>query len=90
MEPNKNYFSLKWSIPKRLNATWELVQSLVIAYKSGREYKESWLMTIIRLVGLVIPEVAAHCPQDYVNATLFGSLPLDFQNPIHQRDIKID
>ncbi|XP_059454892.1 triacylglycerol lipase OBL1-like [Corylus avellana] len=89
VEPNKNYL-LKWSIPKCLNAIWELVRSLIIPYKKGREYKESWLMTIIRLVGLVIPGVAAHCPQDYVNAILLGSLPPDLQNPIHRRDIEID
>jgi hypothetical protein len=89
-EPNKNYFSLLWAIPKFVNAVWELLRSFIIPYTKGPDYKESWLMKMVRVVGLIIPGLAAHSPQDYVNATRLGSLTLDFQNPIYQRASKLD
>jgi len=81
-EPNKNYFALLWAIPKRVNAVWELLRSFIIPHTKGPGYKESWSMRIVRVVGLVFPGVAAHCPQDYVNATRLGSLPQDLQTPV--------
>ncbi|KAE8100160.1 hypothetical protein FH972_018085 [Carpinus fangiana] len=81
LEPNKNYGGLLWVIPNCVNAVWELVRSFIIPYTKGLEYKESWLMKMIRVVGLVFPGLAAHCPQDYVNATRLGSLALDPRKP---------
>ncbi|KAL9385941.1 hypothetical protein Peur_022951 [Populus x canadensis] len=72
-EPNKNYFSLLMAIPKFLNAVWELIRSFIIPCLKGPDYRESWLMTLIRVVGLVIPGLSAHCPQDYTNSTRLGS-----------------
>ncbi|KAF2324370.1 hypothetical protein GH714_013173 [Hevea brasiliensis] len=74
-EPNKNYFNLFWAIPKNLNAAWELIRSFIIPCVKGRNYGESWFMTLFRIIGLAIPGLSAHIPQDYDNSTRLGSLP---------------
>jgi len=73
-EPNKNYFSLFWVIPKILNAVWEVIRGFLLPLFLGKEYKQNWFMTLFRLVGLIIPGLPAHSPADYVNATQLGSL----------------
>ncbi|MED6145948.1 hypothetical protein PIB30_029801 [Stylosanthes scabra] len=73
-EPNKNYFSVFWVIPKILNAVWELVRGFFLPLVKGKEYKETWFMTLARLFGLMIPGLSAHLPPDYVNVTRLGSL----------------
>ncbi|KAJ4841534.1 hypothetical protein Tsubulata_001738 [Turnera subulata] len=75
-EPNKNYFSLLWFIPKRVNAGWELVRSFILPIVKGRDYRETWLLTLVRIFGLAIPGIANHCPQDYNNSTRLGNLPV--------------
>ncbi|XP_057973892.1 triacylglycerol lipase OBL1-like [Malania oleifera] len=74
-EPDKNYFSMWWAIPKSLNALWELSRSFIIPYMEGPDYKEGWFLRLFRVIGLFIPGLSAHSPQDYVNSTRLGYLP---------------
>ncbi|TXG52423.1 hypothetical protein EZV62_021592 [Acer yangbiense] len=73
-EPNKNYFNLLWIVPKYLNAVWELIRSFIIPYTTGPDYRESWFMRFARVIGLVIPGLPPHGPQDYNNVTRLGSI----------------
>ncbi|KAK6128686.1 hypothetical protein DH2020_037574 [Rehmannia glutinosa] len=75
-EPDKNYFSIKWVIPKMINACWELIRSFVISYRKGADYEEGFLLRMIRVVGIIMAGLPAHCPQDYVNSTRLGSSDL--------------
>ena len=88
-EPNKNYFSLFWVIPKILKAVWELVRGFLIPFVRGKDFKDTWFMTMVRLVGLISPGIPAHLPPDYVNVTRLGSLHGLQDLPVSQ-DSKID
>ncbi|XP_038724079.1 triacylglycerol lipase OBL1-like [Tripterygium wilfordii] len=72
-EPHKNYVSLLATIPRMINALWELIRSFIIRYRKGPEYAEGWLLILVRLVGVALPGLSAHNPQDYVNLTRLGS-----------------
>ncbi|KAM7278008.1 hypothetical protein ACFE04_005142 [Oxalis oulophora] len=87
-EPNKNYLSLLWVVPKYSNAVWELVRGFFIPYVKGSEYKESWFETYFRLfIGLVIPGLSAHGPQDYGNCTRLGSFPSSLQYQLEEEPL---
>lgn len=73
-EPDKNGFALLLFIPKMLNAAWELIRSFILPCINGRKYMEGGLLLFMRVVGLLLPGIPAHCPQDYVNSTRLGSL----------------
>ncbi|XP_050943659.1 triacylglycerol lipase OBL1-like [Cucumis melo] len=73
-QPNKNYFSLLWLIPKYLNAWLELVRSFLIPFVKGYDYYESLAMKGVRFIGLLMPGLTAHIPTDYVNSTRLGKL----------------
>lgn len=84
-EPNKNYLSLLYAIPKVLNAIWELIRSFIIPYWKGPDYKEPGILRVLRVIGLGIPRVPAHMPKDYINATLserlsFGTGSISWNN----------
>lgn len=78
-EPNKNYFSAFGAIRMKANAFMELIRSFTICHSRGPEYREGWVLRGFRIIGLVIPGIPAHCPQDYVNATRLG--PSDIFSP---------
>ncbi|CAI0553534.1 unnamed protein product [Linum tenue] len=71
-EPYKNYFSPGGTVGMIWNALMELTRSFTIAIDHGEEYSEGWLLTGVRLVGLLIPGLPAHLPRDYVNCTRLG------------------
>ncbi|EYU36310.1 hypothetical protein ABFS82_14G255800 [Erythranthe guttata] len=71
-EPNKNYFSLFYLLPKILIAVYELIRSFIIPWTRGRDYREGWLMKILRITGLTVPGLTEHLTMDYVNLTRLG------------------
>ncbi|KAI9089021.1 hypothetical protein K1719_029300 [Acacia pycnantha] len=78
-EPEENYFSPLTAIAMMVNAFLELIRSFAIVYVKGREYREGSLFRVVRVIGLVIPGLTAHCPHDYVNAIRLGSFPVPTQ-----------
>ncbi|KAK6798414.1 hypothetical protein RDI58_006116 [Solanum bulbocastanum] len=73
-EPDKNGLALLLFLPKMLNACWELIRSCILPCVNGWKYQEGGLLLFMRVVGLLLPGIPAHCPQDYVNASRLGSL----------------
>lgn len=74
-EPNKNFSSLRHAMSTHLNAVWELVQGLAMGYVYGTEYREGWFMILLRVLGIVLPGISAHCPTNYINSIRLGKEP---------------
>ncbi|CAA7056886.1 unnamed protein product [Microthlaspi erraticum] len=84
-ESDENYFSM-WGITRLMsNAVLELKRSFTIVTEKGSEFKEGWLLKVARVLGIIVPGISNHTPQDYVNATRL-SPPYVFE--IH-RDVSI-
>ncbi|XP_023543970.1 uncharacterized protein LOC111803685 isoform X1 [Cucurbita pepo subsp. pepo] len=84
-EPFKNYFSIVGAVLMRIHACFEIGRSFTIGWRRGKEYEERVLLRIVRLFGLLLPGVPAHCPQDYVNSTRLGSA----DRFLNEYDVKI-
>ena len=69
----------------RIHACFEIGRSFTIGWRRGKEYEERVLLRIVRLFGLLLPGVPAHCPQDYVNSTRLGSA----DRFLNEYDVKI-
>ncbi|CAE6262966.1 unnamed protein product [Arabidopsis arenosa] len=66
-------------------AILEFIRSFTIVTEKGSEFREGWLLKGGRAMGIIVPGVSNHTPQDYVNATRLTP-PCVFQ--IH-RDVSI-
>lgn len=84
-ESDENYFSLWGTIKRMYNAVLEFIRSFTIATEKGSEYKEGWLLKLARALGIILPGISNHTPQDYVNVT---RLSPSFVFQIH-RDVAI-
>ncbi|XVE55881.1 hypothetical protein DITRI_Ditri03aG0192700 [Diplodiscus trichospermus] len=90
-EPDKNYFSLKSVFPKMVNAKWELLRGFIMPYIVGPDYKEGWFLRMWRMIGLVVPGLSDHCPQDYVNSSRLACLPSGLAlDPLIDNELKTD
>ncbi|KAK4434422.1 Lipase [Sesamum alatum] len=74
-EPNKNYFSVLYVVPKILNAVYELIRGFILPWIKGPDYREAWVMKLFRVIALLLPGLVNHFPVDYVNLTRLGKLP---------------
>lgn len=70
--PNKNFFSPFFALGMWMNAIWELIRSLLMAFLYGVCFKETMLTIMLRIVGLVFPGVSAHMHVNYVSAVRLG------------------
>lgn len=61
------------SVPMIGNAIYELIRSFTIPFKLGPDYKESFVMKVMRMIGVFVPGVPAHSPTDYNNSVRLGS-----------------
>lgn len=72
-EPDKNYFSILWMIPKLVNACFELIRSFLIRYVKGPDYQEGGVLRMFRVMGLMVAGLPAHCTYEYVTSMRLGS-----------------
>lgn len=70
-EPNKNYFSLLYVLPKILNAVYEMIRGFILPHIKGEEFKEGWLMKLFRIMAFITPGLIDHFLLEYDNATRF-------------------
>ncbi|CAL9245121.1 unnamed protein product [Arabidopsis halleri] len=84
-QSDENFFSLRGIIKMVYIAVLEFIRSFTIVTEKGSEFREGWLLKGGRAMGIIVPGVSNHTPQDYVNATRLTP-PCVFQ--IH-RDVSI-
>ncbi|KAL4363980.1 hypothetical protein GQ457_04G035240 [Hibiscus cannabinus] len=84
-EPYKNYFSAGGSISMRINAVYEVIRSFLMSNEYGSDYREGWVLFGMRIIGLLIPGIPAHCAQDYVNSTRLGALHRVLSHHFHHK-----
>ncbi|XP_022135571.1 uncharacterized protein LOC111007483 isoform X2 [Momordica charantia] len=76
VQPNKNYFSPLWLIPKYLFALWELIRSLMMPLiKFSLYYFEGFKTLLLRFFGLLIPGASAHLCVNYIYLARQGKMP---------------
>lgn len=76
-EPNRNFFAVGRQLTMHVNALWEVVQGVVMMPREhGEGFRESRMSMLFRMVGLLLPGIAAHSPTNYVNSIRLGPLPL--------------
>ncbi|KAG8384378.1 hypothetical protein BUALT_Bualt04G0111900 [Buddleja alternifolia] len=68
-EASKNHFECGSIVTERVDALWEVVRSFILPNQFGPDYKESLMLQMFRMVGLLFPGLPAHGLQDYINAT---------------------
>eukprot|EP00253_Pinus_taeda_P002702 PITA_02702 len=73
--PNRN-FSMLYYIPSMITAIWEVVQSLIMRYTKGKDFREGWFALLFRFMGIFLPGISAHNPLNYVNAIRLGPAPI--------------
>lgn len=66
-------------IVSRLSALWELIRGFFMGYVKGPDYREGWLFTFLRVIGVIFPGITNHFCTDYVNSTRLASEDL-FKN----------
>jgi hypothetical protein len=70
-EPNKNYFSVFWVIPKILNAVWEVIRGFLLPLVLGREYKQ-FVHDSVQDSWIDNSGLPAHSPENYCQCCLIG------------------
>ncbi|XP_022152547.1 uncharacterized protein LOC111020243 [Momordica charantia] len=74
-EPNKNYLSIPWLIPKYLYAWWELLRSLLLpVIMCNPDYFETSQIFYARVFGLFIPGASAHNVVNYIYSARWGKI----------------
>ncbi|KAI3830611.1 hypothetical protein MKX03_016443 [Papaver bracteatum] len=73
-EPNQNYFNPLYLIPKYFNAWVDLFRGIFAGVKLGKDFKESLMSILFRMVGLLIPGLASHSPRDTVNSVRLAKI----------------
>ncbi|KAL2620142.1 hypothetical protein R1flu_000347 [Riccia fluitans] len=76
--PYPNYFSssIKIMVTQRLMALYEVYLSCFSGRIHGPDFRENYFLTGVRLMGLLIPGIAAHMMNNYVNAVRLGKTSL--------------
>ncbi|OVA12354.1 Lipase [Macleaya cordata] len=75
-EPNQNYFNPLYLIPKYFNAWLDLFRGIFAGIKLGKDFQESLVSILFRMVGLFVPGLASHSPRDTVNSARLAKITI--------------